>query len=41
MPGRKRGLMKGSFTGRSILLVEDEPLIVMDITQALRRLAQN
>ena len=27
--------MKGSLTGRSILIVEDEPLIVMDITQAL------
>jgi len=26
--------MKGSLTGRSILIVEDEPLIVMDITQA-------
>ena len=28
-------LMAGSLTGRSILVVEDEPLIVMDITQAL------
>ena len=27
--------MKGSLTGRSILIVEDEPIIVMDITQAL------
>jgi DNA-binding NtrC family response regulator len=27
--------MEGSLTGRSILIVEDEPLIVMDITQAL------
>ena len=27
--------MKGSLTGCSILIVEDEPLIVMDITQAL------
>jgi CheY-like chemotaxis protein len=27
--------MKGSLTGRSILIVEDEPPIVMDITQAL------
>jgi len=27
--------MKGSLRGRSILIVEDEPLIVMDITQAL------
>jgi DNA-binding response OmpR family regulator len=35
MPGRKEGLMKGSLTGRSILIVEDEPLLVMDITQAL------
>jgi DNA-binding response OmpR family regulator len=26
--------MAGSLTGRSILIVEDEPLIVMDITQA-------
>ena len=26
--------MEGSLTGRSILIVEDEPLIVMDITQA-------
>ena len=26
--------MKGSLTERSILIVEDEPLIVMDITQA-------
>ena len=26
--------MDGSLTGRSILIVEDEPLIVMDITQA-------
>ena len=26
--------MCGSLTGRSILIVEDEPLIVMDITQA-------
>ena len=26
--------MKGSLTGRSILIVEDEPLIVMDISQA-------
>jgi DNA-binding response OmpR family regulator len=34
-PSRKGGLMKGSLTGRSILIVEDEPLIVMDITQAL------
>jgi DNA-binding response OmpR family regulator len=32
-PGR-RGFMQGSLTGRSILIVEDEPLIVMDITQA-------
>ena len=31
----KGGLMKGSLTGRSILIVEEEPLIVMDITQAL------
>jgi CheY-like chemotaxis protein len=30
----ERGLMKGSLTGRSILIVEDEPIIVMDITQA-------
>ena len=29
----ERGLMKGSLTGRSILIVEDEPIIVMDITQ--------
>jgi DNA-binding response OmpR family regulator len=34
-PGRKGGLMKGSLTGRSLLIVEDEPIIVMDITQAL------
>jgi DNA-binding response OmpR family regulator len=27
--------MKGSLTGHSILIVEDQPLIVMDITQAL------
>jgi DNA-binding response OmpR family regulator len=27
--------MKGSLTGRSILIVEDQPLIAMDITQAL------
>ena len=27
--------MKGSLTGCSILIVEDEPLIVMDIAQAL------
>jgi DNA-binding response OmpR family regulator len=27
--------MKGSLTGLSILIVEDEPIIVMDITQAL------
>jgi len=26
--------MRGSLTGRSILIVEDEPLIVMDIAQA-------
>ena len=26
--------MEGSLTGRSILIVEDEPFIVMDITQA-------
>ena len=26
--------MEGSLTGRSILIVEDEPIIVMDITQA-------
>ena len=34
-PSRKGGLMKGSLTGCSILIVEDEPLIVMDTTQAL------
>ena len=27
--------MKGSLMGRSILIVEDEPPIVMDVTQAL------
>ena len=29
-----QALMEGSLTGRSILIVEDEPFIVMDITQA-------
>jgi hypothetical protein len=36
----ERGLMKGSLTGRSILIVEDEPIIVMDITHS-RTPAQN
>ena len=29
--------MKGSLTGRSILVVEDEPLIAMAISQALEK----